>query len=251
MIRAVAEMPRPFSQRRINIYMQSSKKTAIFAAFIMAAAFGLVGQARAQGPTLNEMMKRMDAHYKALSSLRADVAMSKFNSQLKDTETVSGTAIYAPRKGKDALVRIDWKSPEESLAVIDKTYYIYRPRLQQAYTGSTASQKGNSKAAGALSFMSMSRAQLRQNYDVTLLGQEEKLSDGTVTVHIKLTPKAKTSYQFAELWVDSDGMPRQSKIVEANNDATTVLLTKLQKNGKIDANEFKIQIPKTVKVIKN
>jgi outer membrane lipoprotein-sorting protein len=122
--------------------------------------------------------------------------------------------------------------------------------LQQAYTGSTESaQKGNQKASGALAFMNMSRAQLKANYAVAYLG-EATVSGGVKTWHLELTPKTKMSYKSAEVWIDSDGFPVQSKIVENNNDTTTVWLSNLQKNVTIDTAVFKIKLPSGTKIIK-
>lgn len=228
----------------------------VFQNFITVFFVGVVvagvsaGEARGQG-VLNEILKRMDDHNRALTSLRANVTMAKQNAQLgDDPEVTIGTANYLPRKGKDPLVRIDWKRPEESLAVVDKKYVIYRPRLNQAYTGNTEKAKGNAKANGALSFMSMSRAELKANYTVAYLG-EGKLSDGTNTFHLELTPKTAASYKKAEVWVDANGMPLQSKITENNNDTTTVLLTNLEKNINIPASVFKIVLPKGTKIIQS
>ena len=77
--------------------------------------------------------------------------------------------------------------------------------------------------------MSMSKDQLNASYDVVYIG-EEQLSGGTLAWHLQLTPKAATSYKTAEIWVDGDGMPRQAKINEQNNDSTTVLLANIQRN---------------------
>ena len=127
---------------------------------------------------------------------------------------------------------------------------IFRPALSQAYTGNTESAKGNAKAGGALAFMSMSRTQLKQNYSIKYLG-EATVKGGANTWHLELTPNAATSYKSAEIWVDGNGMPLQSKVVEKNNDTTTVLLSNLQKNIKINTGEFKIDLPKGTKIIKS
>jgi outer membrane lipoprotein-sorting protein len=208
--------------------------------------------AAAQANVLSETLRRMDAHNKTLTSLRANVSMAKMNAQLGDTDVTSGTAIYGKRKGKDALVRVDWVNPSESLAVVDGAYVIYRPRLKQAYVGSvkTATSQNARGTNSALAFMNMTREQLRANYDAVYLG-EGTLSDGTRTVHIKLTPKARTSYKTAELWVDVDGMPRQSKLTEHNNDTTTVLLTNIQKNPSLKGSDFEIKLPPGTKTIKS
>jgi len=66
-----------------------------------------------------------------------------------------------------------------------------------------------------------------------------------------MTPKVPTSYKSAEVWVDGNGMPVQSKVIEKNNDTTTVLLTNLQKNVRVDKSEFQIKLPDGTKVIKS
>mgnify|MGYP001795458770 FL=1 len=63
-------------------------------------------------------------------------------------------------------------------------------------------------------------------------------------------PKGKVNYKSAELWVDPDGMPRQAKIIEANNDTTTVLLANILKNPTLNGGIFKLPYPKNVTKIK-
>ncbi len=221
---------------------------AVFTLTVFFSAF-TVTETKAQG-ILNEILKRMDTNNKNLTSLRAEVTMVKFNAQLSDHDTTVGTVIYRPRPGKDALVRIDWRKPDESLAVVDKQYVIYRPRLSKAITGNVDKASGNAKAGGALTFMSMSKGQLKQNYDIAYL-DEGTLSNGTKTAHLQLTPKTKQNYKNAEIWVDTDGMPIQTKITEQNNDTTTVLLSKLEKNITIAGDKFKIVLPKGTQIVKS
>lgn len=212
--------------------------------------FGGAQAASAQG-IVNEILARMDAHNKTLTSLRANVTMVKENAQLGGAlDTTEGTTIYLPQSGKNPLVRIDWVSPKESLAVIDKQYVIYRPALSQAYTGNTANARGNAKAGGALAFMNMSKAQLKQNYAIKYLG-EATVKGGVKTWHLEMTPNARTSYKSAEIWVDGNGMPIQSKVIEHNNDSTTVLLSNLEKNVKLNRSQFKVNLPSDTKIIKS
>lgn len=220
---------------------------AILAAFFVINIFA-AAEAKAQN-VLPEILKRMDAHQKALTSLKANVMMDTFNAQLDEHDLREGTALYVPAKGRDALVRIDWTKPvEESLAVVNKQYVLYQPRKKTALTGNADSAKGGGNS-GALAFMGMSKEQLRANYSVVYLGQET-ISGGIQTWHLKLTPKQAQKYKFAELWIDGNGMPLQAKIVENNDDATTVLLSNLQKNVSIPASQFKIILPKDVKPTK-
>ena len=221
-------------------------KYAAVAAFAFIFIGFTAGQANAQ---IGSIFTRMDNYNKALSSLQANVTMAKYNAQLETTDVTKGKAMYLPRKGKDPLVRVDWVNPDESMAIVNKEYIIYRPRLKQAITGSTEKAKGNAKAGNALAFMSMTRSQLRSNYTATYIGAE-RLSEGTATDHIKLEPKAASNYTSAEIWVDANGMVVQSKITERNNDSTTILLTNIVINKTLKADDFQISLPKGTERIK-
>ncbi len=185
-----------------------------------------------------------------MKTLRSKVTMVKYNAQLKESDTNQGTSIFMPTKGRDALVRIDWTKPvEETLAVVNGKYVFYRPRLKQAIVGNAKDAKGNGKANGALSFMNMSKDQLKANYTIKYLGQE-KVSGDVPTWRLELTPKKATSFKMAELWVDGNGMPIQAKVVESNNDTTTVLLSDFEKNAKINLSQFEVKLPKDTKIVK-
>ena len=71
------------------------------------------------------------------------------------------------------------------------------------------------------------------------------------TIHLTLVPKGNAGYKYAEVWIDSGGMPVQTKIVEKNDDSTTMRLTSLEKNQKIDSNAFDIKLDSSVKVVKS
>jgi len=212
--------------------------------FVSAAS-----EANAQG-VLREILNRMDTMNKSLVSLKADVRMDKLNAQLGETDTTTGTTSYLPKTPKRAMyARVDWVKPvQEQIVIIGENYKLYRPRLNQVIVGRVdKAQKDNKVPGNALAFMSMSKAQLQENYTVNYIGQET--AGGSQTWHLELVPKVKTSYKTAELWVDSNGMPIQSKIIEQNNDSTTIFLSNLQKNITINANDFNLVLPKGVKQI--
>lgn len=222
--------------------MSNLKRYLGFAALLFVFIGGAAAS-EASGQVLNSILTRMDNHNKALQSLKADVTMVKENTQLRVKDTTEGKVTYVPRRNSDPYVRIDWRNPDETFLVIKGTYVIHRPRLKQYITGSTKQAKGKGTAGGALAFMNMSRAELRKNYQVVIVNENASLSGGVSTIHLKLTPKIKASYQYAEVWVDSDGMPRQSKVVENNGDSTTILLKNLEKNVNVNLSDFKFDPP--------
>ncbi|HMO80540.1 MAG TPA: outer-membrane lipoprotein carrier protein LolA [Pyrinomonadaceae bacterium] len=225
----------------------------IYRVFPLFVAFGFIlfvsGDVQGQD-VINTILKRMDDHNKSLTSLRANVEMVKFNSQINETDTLNGTVAYLPQRNRDPFVRIDWRNPDESMAIVNKEYIIFRPRLRQAFTGNVdKARRGNPRAGSALQFLNMSRAQLRQNFSVIYLG-EATIKGGVRTWHLKMTPKSASGYKHAEVWVDSDGMPVQTKIVESNDDTTTILLSGIRKNVTINGSEFKINLPRGTKIVK-
>jgi outer membrane lipoprotein-sorting protein len=228
--------------------MSRLRRIGIVATVVVFFGYISATEANAQ---LDVVLKRMDDHNKALSALKASVTMAKQDSALGDDAVITkGTAIYVPRPGKDAWVRIDWESPKESVAVLNGEYVVYRYRLNQGYKGKVSSAKKGPSGSNALSFMNMNRAQLRANYSIVYGGQAT-LDGGIETWHLKLTPKTASSYQFAEVWVDKDGMPTQMKVVEKNNDTTTVRLSNVDKTVKLKSTDFVVTVPKTVEWLKS
>ncbi|MBS1796287.1 MAG: outer membrane lipoprotein carrier protein LolA [Acidobacteria bacterium] len=219
----------------------------------IAVALGLMLASSAtttRAQIVNEVLKRMETHYKSLTSLRTNVTRAEYESSLKDTTTRNGKAIYLPMKGKNAYFRIDWEKPNESLAVIDKQYVLYQPNLKVAHTGSTDKAQKSTNVSGSLGFINMSKAQLKANYEIKYIG-EETVTGGTSTWHLELTPKTAQKFKLADIWVDKDGMPVQIKLTAANNDTDTILLTGIQKNVTINGSEFKITPEAGTKIIKD
>lgn len=192
--------------------------------------------ASAQGP-LGQILNRMDAHNKALKSVQADVTMLKFNPQLNITDTYKGSTSYLPNAKGKRYMRLDWASPRvEQISVIGDDYKLLKPNQKQAYVGNVKKAKTSASAGNALGFMNMNKEQLKANYNVVYLGEENS------TWRLQLTPKAQANYKSAELWIDGNGMPIQAKVFEVNGDTTTVILSNVRKNIVIDAKIFELDI---------
>jgi outer membrane lipoprotein-sorting protein len=220
--------------------------TVIAVTFILGA-FGTTGAAA----QTTEILKRMDEHYKALKSLQSNVTREVYNSQLDEMDKMAGTISLLPGKGRSFALRLDWTQPKnEIMTVVNGQYMAYIPSIKRAYTGTSDSQKVQEKGGNALKIMSMSKEEIKANYDVEYLGQEN-ISGGIPTWHLKLTPKAKSNYKFADIWVDGNGMPLQGKITQLNNDTDSVLLTNLKKNISIASSIFSYKIPKGTEIVKS
>src|SRR2546425_868320 len=112
-------------------------------------------------------------------------------------------------------------------------------------SGSNAQSAG--LVRGALELMNMSSAQLQSRFEQIQDAREETLWGGVKTTHMKVIPKGPASYKYAEVWIDEGGMPVQTKMVEKNDDATTVRLTNMEKNAPISLDEFNQKLDPGVK----
>jgi outer membrane lipoprotein-sorting protein len=222
------------------------------AVLITVLAVGSPGDAHGQSAGLvTSVLNRMERNRQSLKSLRSSISMEKYNPQLGLAEKFSGVVAYVPGAGRNASVRIEWSSPQhEILAVSNGQYILFRPRLGTAYTGRTNSKIGKEKAGGVLELLNLNRQQLQTRFQPFQDVREETLW-GVSTIHLKLVPTSnEETFKYAEIWVDSAGMPVQSRVVEKNDDATTIRLNGLERNVKISADEFTIKLDPNVKIIK-
>jgi outer membrane lipoprotein-sorting protein len=200
----------------------------------------------------SSILNRMDRAKRSLKTMRANISMVKYNSQLRDEDKYQGVVLYIPGAAgsSSAFVRLEWTQPQhEILAVANGQYSLYRPRLGTVVEGRTGSIKSQ-KDGDVLALMNMSAAQLRTRFGDFEDPREETLWGGVWTQHFKVTPKAAASYKYIELWVDREGLPVQTKMVEKNDDSTTVRLMNVEKNQNISLDEFKLKLDGNVKHVK-
>jgi len=209
--------------------------------------------ASAQIPGLvSSAISRMEKNKRSLKSMRASITMQKYNSQVHDSDEYRGTILYIPGAAgnSSASVRLEWTSPKHEIMVSSNgNYTAYQPRLNQAFQGKTSRIKSE-RDSDVLSLINMSAAQLRSRFGEFQDVREETLWGGVWTQHFKAMPNGPASYQYIEVWVDKDGMPVMTKMVEKNGDATTVRLSNVERNTSIPMDQFKLNLDSSVKIIK-
>jgi len=220
------------------------------AVLLTALAVGSPNDANGQSAGLvSSVLSKMERNRQSLKSLRSGISMEKYNPQIGLAEKFNGVVLYMPGAGRSASVRIEWSSPQhEILAVSNGEYVLFRPRLRTAYKGRTGKRP---EANAFLEMMNMSRAQLQTKFEPFQDVREETLWGNVSTIHLKLVPmKGAASFKYAEIWVDSSGMPVQSKVVEKNDDATTIRLSSPERNVKMSAIDFIVKLDPDVKIIR-
>jgi len=227
--------------------------SGLVVAFILSVLMVTPTTTNGQGAgLLSAVLNRLEKNRQSLKTLRANISVVKYNSQLGAEDKYNGVVLYMPGAGRQASVRIDWTSPRhEVLAVTNNKYTIFRPTLKVAYTGDSRKMGKENRAGGLMEMMSMSRQQLEARFQPVKDVREETLWGGVGTIHLTLVPKGSAAYKYAEVWIDSAGMPVQAKIVEKNDDSTTMRLTALEKNQKISQSDFDIKLDSSVKIVKS
>jgi len=205
-----------------------------------------------QAGMVSAILSRLEKNRQSLKTLRANISMTKYNSQLRDSDTYQGVILYIPGAGgsRNSFVRLEWTSPQhETLAVAKGKYMFYRPRLNTVIEGTTRSVAGG-KNNDVLELMSMSATQFRTKFGEFQDVRDETLWGGVWTQHFRVVPKGAASYKYIEVWVDKEGLPVQTKMVEKNDDSTTVRLTNVAKNQNISLDEFTLKLDSSVKKVK-
>jgi outer membrane lipoprotein-sorting protein len=201
---------------------------------------------------VSSALSRMEKNKRSLKTLRANISMQKYNAQLRDSDDYSGVVLYIPGAAVSggAFVRLEWTKPQhEILAVMNGNYSLYRPRLGTVLEGKTGSIRSG-KDGDVLALMNMSATQLRTKFGDFQDQREETLWGGVWTQHFTVTPKTAASYKYIEIWIDKEGMPVQTKMVEKNDDSTTMRLTNIEKNQTIPLDQFKLKLDSNVKRVK-
>jgi len=200
---------------------------------------------------VSSLLNRMERNRQTLKSLRASVSMEKYNAQIHDSDKYSGYVLYVPGAGRSANVRLEWQRPQhEILAVSNGAYTLYRPRTQTAWVGRAGT--GIGKQSRLFDYLTMSKQQLTARFDIQDV-RSETLWGGVSTVHVTLIPKSGSGFssKYAEVWVDDGGMPVQVKMVERNDDSTTVRLLNIERNAGISSDQFQLQLDGSVKKIQS
>lgn len=234
--------------------MKKSLSLSLIVGLLVAVvAVGAASRANAQSAGLvSSILSRLEKNQRSLKTLRANITMSKYNAQIHDEDKYQGVILYIPGPGgsRSAFVRLEWTSPQhETLAVAKGNYMFYRPRLNTVIVGTTRSVVGN-KNNDVLDLMNMSAAQFRTKFGDFQDVRDETLWGGVWTQHFRVTPKGAASYKYIEVWVDKEGLPVQTKMVEKNDDSTTVRLTNVEKNQTIPMDQFTLKLDSKVKRVK-
>src|ERR1700754_1704529 len=92
----------------------------IIAAFIVVTPTPAKGQSAG---LVSSVLNRLEKNRANLKSLRAGINMEKYNSQLGTKDNSTGVVLYLPGAGRNASVRLEWKSPQHEILSVQNGKY--------------------------------------------------------------------------------------------------------------------------------
>jgi len=200
---------------------------------------------------LDEAYARLDKSAQNFKSVIADIKRNVHTAVINDDSRDQGSIKVKHDKGHETRMLIDFTAPDAKTVSIDAgsvSMYLPKQKTIQVYDIGT---KRDLVDQFLLLGFGASGSDLKQHYDVTLLGREMIGSDNTW--HLQLVPKsadALKNLKKAELWIaESSGLPVQQKFVTSGSgDYTLVTYSNMKPNAAVSDNALKLNVPKGVTV---
>ena len=202
----------------------------------------------ARGATLDQVLAVMDHSAPAFEGMTASLKRSDFTAVIDDTSDESGLIrMVRPRNGRIRML-IEFNEPEaRSVAFADKKAEIYYPKMKTVQVFDLGKYRNLIDQFLLLGFGS-SGSELKKNYDVKLIAQEDVR--GVTTSRLELLPKSAPAQEHlkkVELWVNPEGYPVQQKFYRPSGDYTLVNYSELKINPRLPADALTLKLPSGVR----
>ena len=207
--------------------------------FLHVAGLGLlfvslssVGAAQSQqAPTLDSVLKRMDATAAHFQSAQADFVFNQYQKVVDETDTQKGT-VYYRRTGQQIEMMADFKEP-------DRKFVLYKEQVMEYSAGANHEEFESFLVLG----FGGSGQDLKKSFDVTFEGEET--IDNIPTAKLQLIPKSeKVRGNFSQitLWIDLDrGISVQQKLLQTQGDYRLAKYSAIKVPAKINNDVFRLK----------
>jgi outer membrane lipoprotein-sorting protein len=204
--------------------------------------------AQPPGP-LADAFARMDKIAQQFKAVTADIKRDVYTAVIDDHEKDAGTIKAKRDKSQDTRMLIEFTGTDaRKISVDGATVRVYTPTLKLVQEVDV--RKGLVDQFLLLGF-GVSSADLKEHYDVNLLGTEKPGSE--TTWHLQLVPKSADvlkNLKKAELWIgQTSGLPVQEKLfTSTSGDYQLIVYSSVKLNPSISDGDLKLNYPKGVTV---
>jgi outer membrane lipoprotein-sorting protein len=198
--------------------------------------------AAAQAPTLESVLKKMDAAAANFQTTQADFVWDQYQRVVDEHDTQKGT-VYYRKSGKVIEMMADIKEPEQKyLLYKDGKLQVYQPRIEQVMEYTAGANHNEIESYLVLGFGG-SGQDLKKAFDVSYQGEET--IDNIATAKLQLTPKGekvKNYFTEAFLWIDLNrGISVQQKFMQSQGDYRVAKYSAVKVNAKINNDVFRLK----------
>jgi outer membrane lipoprotein-sorting protein len=203
-----------------------------------------------QGPSLESVLKKMDAAAAGFHTARADFVWDQYQKVVDETDTQKGT-VYYRRAGNEIEMMAQIKEPDVKFVLYkDGKLQIYQPKIEQVMVFSAGANHNEMEGYLVLGFGG-SGEDLKKAYDVTYLGEER--IDNIATGKLQLIPKSdkvRNYFSKAFLWIDlSRGISVQQKFEESQGDSRLAKYSAIDVPAKIGNEVFQLKTTKKTQFV--
>jgi outer membrane lipoprotein-sorting protein len=205
----------------------------------------------AQTPVLDDAFARMDKTAAQFKTVAADMKRDVYTAVINDHAMDMGTIKVKREKSRDTRMLIELTSPDAKTVSLDgQSVSVYLPKSKVDDVYDVGARRGLVDEFLLLGF-GASSAELKEKYDVTLIGTEKLAAADTW--HLQLIPKSKDALQHlrkAELWiVETTGLPAQQRLVTSSTgDFMLITYSNVKFNPPLPDSALKLNLPKGVTV---
>ena len=198
--------------------------------------------AAAQAPSLDSVLKKMDAAAARFQTTQADFVWDQYQKVVGETDTQKGT-VYYRKSGKEIEMMADIKEPEQKFLLYkDGKLQVYQPKIEQVMEYTAGANHNEIESYLVLGFGG-SGEDLKKSFDVTFEGEESIDNIATAKLHlIPKSEKVKNYFTEAFLWIDlSRGVSLQQKFLQSQGDYRVAKYTAVKVNSKIGNDVFRLK----------
>jgi outer membrane lipoprotein-sorting protein len=198
--------------------------------------------AAAQAPTLESVLKKMDATAATFQSAQANFEFDQYQHVVDEHDISKGT-VYYRRTGQQIEMMADFRQPDQKFVLYKEgKLQVYQPRIERVMEYSAGANHQEIETFLVLGFGG-SGQDLKKSFDVTYQGEE---SIGAIkTAKLQLIPKSeKVRGSFPEiiLWIDLDrGISVQQELTQTQGDYRLAKYSDVKVNGKINNDVFRLK----------
>ncbi len=207
-------------------------------------------------PTLDSVLKKMDAVAAGFTSAQADFEWDRYEKVIDEVDDVQTGIIYYRRSGtkvevmadirKDGPDRDELKPQPKYVLFSDDEIQIYQPGPNQLTVYNLGKNGSDFESYLVLVGFGASGQDLEKQFEVTYVGTE--LAQGVSAAKLQLIPrseKVRNTFKQIFLWIDLDrGISVQQKLVTPQDDSRLTKYSNIKLNEPIKNEVFQLKTNK-------